>query len=178
MTKIWKARETIVKIIAAASLTITTAAALDTFFGAGTTITGKMKNVTIVEPEIDQEKVDLIGVDANSFQNAELDAKPPTMAEITGTLVQDEDEVLEAFAYGSGTAINGTHTRYQVGEDSAAAVGILVNLDDGTDEVNIAFDNAWLTKLGDRKLDAADGHWEQDFTAKCLARDYYLEYKD
>jgi len=178
MVKIWKARETTVKIIAADSLSIDASGSLDADFGAGTDITGKCKNVTIVEPEIDQEKIDLLGTDGNSFQNAALDAKPATMAECSGTLVHDGDEVLETFAYGSGTSISGGYTRYQVGDGDKDDIGMLINLDDGSNEVNIVLDNAWITKLGDRKLDSADGHWEQDFTIKCLPKDYYIEYKD
>ena len=178
MAKVWKARETTVKIDEAADVTITELAALDTFFSSGTAIEGKMKNVTIVVPEGDVEKIDLLGVDTNSFQNAELDDKTFGLAEISGTLLVDSGEVLETFAYGTGTAISTTHTRYQAGDGNRPDVAILVNLDDGTFAVNIVLDNARITKLGDIRLDAPDGHWEVDYTAKCLPRDYYEEYKD
>ena len=57
----------------------------------------KAANVTIVEPEGAVEKIDLLGVDANSFQCGELDKKPFGMVTISGTLIQDEDAVLEEF---------------------------------------------------------------------------------
>lgn len=184
MTKIWRPRETTVRIVDADSVTIDSSATLPVAFAAATPtaaidITASMKNVTIVDPVGDTEKVDLLGVDANSFQNAELDRKPFDLATVSGTLVVDSGEVLETLAYGAGVAITpGTHTRYQAGDGNRPDIAVLVELDDGTYEVSFCLDNAYITKIGDTRLSAADGHWEIDFEAKCLPRDFYREYKD
>lgn len=174
---VFRARHTTMKIDEAADVTITTAAALNTFWGSGTTI-ANAKNVTIAIPEGAVEKIDQLGVDGNSFQNASADEKPFGMATMTGTLVHSGDEVLEVFAYGSGTAVAATHHRYRLGDGNRPQVAILVYLTDGTDVVNVALDNAYITKLGDAKISGADGHWEQDFTITCLPVDTHVEYKD
>lgn len=174
---VFRARHTTMKIDEASDVTITTSAALDTFFGSATTM-ANVKNVTIAIPEGAVEKIDLLGIDANSFQNADVDLKPFGMATLSGTLVHSGDEVLEPFAYGSGTAVASTHHRYRMGDGSRPQVAILTKLTDGTDIVNVALDDAYITKLGDAKISGADGYWEQDFEIKCLPKDCHLEYKD
>jgi len=182
MVKTWFARETVLRVKAAVS--VVTTSLLDTLV-ATTAIESNCKNVTITEPEGSIDKIDLLG-ETSGFQNAELDFRPFGLARISGTLVQPGGEVLETFMSGSGAAVitgNGaTHHRYQVGDSTSAktrvAAAFLVNLDDGTYEVNILLNNAYLTKLGDRRISGADGHWEQDFEAVCLPKDYYVEYKD
>jgi len=179
MVKVWRARESVIKFADASTVTITSSDALDTFFSSGTSVEGNIKNVTIVEPELAVEKIDLLGETSN-FQNQVLEPKPVGLASISGTLVMPGDEVLETFFMGSGLSISTTHVRYQVGSSASGKTrtecAILVNLDDNTDEVNIVMDDALITKLGDKKI-TADGHWEQDFEAVCLASDYYVEYK-
>jgi hypothetical protein len=178
MTKLWKARETVLRALAA--ITVNTTQLLDAQVASGA-IESKCKNVTVVEPEGAIDKQDFLG-ETSDFQNAELDEKPFGLARISGTLVQDGDEVLETFAFGSGTAITATHHRYQAGLSTSGktrvAAAFLVNLDDGTDEVTILLNNAWIIKLGDRRIAGPDGHWEQDFEAVCLPKDYYVEIKD
>lgn len=169
MGKLWKAREAVVKIIASAS--ITTSAALDTFFSGGTTITADIKEVTLQEPGYAPDKIDLVGEDANGFQNADWDEKTYDHGSLKGTMVMRGDETLEPFIYGTGTAINGTHTRYRPGDSNRLTPAILVNFDDGTYEVNFALDNAHF-KIGERKQ-TADGHAEYDFEAVALPRDFY-----
>ena len=186
MAKIWKARETSVQIADALS-SVSTSALLDGQpFSNQKTFTGIMKNVTVVEPEGAVDKQDLLGVDSNGFQNAELDEKPFDLAKISGTLVMpgvydSNNPVLEVFAYGSGTGVPAgaaTHTRWQAGDGNRTSCAILVNLVSGsTHEVSILLNNAYITKLGDKKIGGPDGHWEQDFEAVCLPRDYYAEIK-
>ena len=136
MAEIWHAKQAVVKMDLASNVTVTTAAALDTFFSGGSAITGKMKDITITEPTPDMEKIDLLGEDTDAFQNAEAEEKPPVNAEITGTLVLDGDELIENFFYDAGTSIAGTHTRFRNGKAAVRKIAILLNLDDGTDEVN------------------------------------------
>ena len=174
---VWFARETVIRH--AAAITVNTTQALDTQI-ATTAFETNVKNLTIVEPEGAIDKIDLLG-ETSGFQNAELDFKPFGLATISGTLILRGDEVLEATASGSGYDW-GTHTRHQAGDSTAGktrvASAFLVNLDDSTDEVNLLLNNAWVTKMGDKRISGADGHWEQDFNAVCLPKDYYVEYKD
>jgi len=177
MAEIWYAKNAVVKIDLASNITVGSAA-LDTYFSGGSAITGKMKDVTITEPKGDMDKIDLLGQDSNSYQNAEAEEKPAVNAEITGTLVLDGDEVLESFFYDAGSAIAGTHTRYSPGLATVRKISMLLNLDDTTDEVNFVLDNAYPTAK-DVKSTGADGHFEVTFTAKCLPRDFHgPEFKD
>ena len=180
MVKVWRARETVLRV--ASAISVATTSLLDSQVSSGA-IESNCKNITIVEPEGAIDKIDLLG-ETSGFQNAQLDYKPFGLGSITGTLVQPGDEVLEAWAFGGGTAVptSPTHHRYQAGDSTSGktriAAAFLVNLDDGTDEVTILLNNAYITKLGDRRIAGADGHWEQDFTAVCLPKDFYVEYKD
>jgi len=181
MVKVWQARETVLRVADAISVNDTSL--LDSQVSSGA-IESNVKNLTIVEPEGAIEKIDLLG-ETSGFQNAELDFKPFGLASISGTLVHPGDEVLEPWAFGDGTAVpsgSPTHHRYQAGDSTSGktrkAAAFLVNLDDGTDEVTILLNNAYISKLGDRRIASADGHWEQDFEAFCLAKDFYIEYKD
>ena len=186
MVKVWQARETTVKIDASSDVTIDDSSTLDSAMSGATAITAKLKNVTIVEPEGSVDALHLLGQDANGFQNMELDQKPFGLAQISGTLVHESakpasGDSLELLAYGSGTAVpsgSPTHTRWQPGDGNRSAVTFLVTLDDGTYQVNIMLHNALVTKLGDRRISGADGHWEQDFTAVCKPSDFYVEMKD
>lgn len=185
MVKVWRARETVIKMVAATK-TIVSTSVLDDHFASGTAIESNVKNVTITEPEGGVEKIDLIGESSSGFQYAALDEKPFGLATITGTLVQPGDEVLETMGYGPAQGVPtgaGTHSRYQPGmhlttRKRPTNVAILINLDDSTDEVSIVMNKSKITKLGDRKISGPDGHWEQDFEAVCLAEDFYVEFKD
>jgi hypothetical protein len=194
MADVWFAKDVTIQVVDSDNVTVDTGTTLDAEFTAAAVYGVSVKNlqayakdVTITEPEGSIDKIDLLGVDANSFQNAQLDHKPYGLATITGTMLLDGDEVLEPYVAGTGTAITGSYTRYQVGRRITGNVAnvmarkecsILVNLDDSTDEVNFALDNAWFTKLGDKKISGADGHWEQEFEIVCLPKDFYIEYKN
>jgi len=175
MVKVWHAREVVVKVDASTS--ITTAAALDTFFS-GTAIEGSLKDMTLKWPSADTDKIDLHGDDANGFQNAEKERKPFGMAELSGTLVFPGDEVVETLFFPTGTAINGTHTRYRPGTGTEKHPSFLINLDDGTDEVNFAMESTDVM-IDEIKSTGADGSFEFTFTAKALPRNCFgPEFKD
>jgi len=187
---LWRAPHTDVKIADASTVTVTTAALLDSFTSGDTDIDGKMKSVTIVVPEGDVEGINLLGTESivgSNFQTMILDQKPFGLAELSGTLVLDGDEILtnnsKHLFFGSATAVSGTHSRYRAGSVTTGAndrpqVTIAVNLTDGTDEVTMLLDNAYITKMGDIKIDSADGHWEFDVTMKCKPGDFHMEWKD
>ena len=185
---LWRAPHAEVKVDLASNITLTTSAALDTFFGSSTSISGKLKNVSVVVPEGDVELINFLGV-TSSFQNTELDQKAFGLAELSGTLILGHDEVLEGqtshthLFFGAGVSINsGAHYRYQAGKITNGEFirpdcAWLINITDGTDEVNMLLDNAFITKFGDVKIDDADGHWEVDVTVKCKPADFYMEWK-
>ena len=138
MAEIWFASDTVFKLDLASNVTITGAAALDTFFSSATAIEGKTKDVTITEPMRDAAKIDLQGTDSGGYQNAEMEEKQGDNAQIEGTLILDGDELVESFFYDAGTAVAGTHTRYKAGLAAIRKLAFLVNLDDSTDEANVA----------------------------------------
>jgi len=181
MVKVWNARNTKIRIGLASTFDATvTTSTMYNLVVSPTQLECKAENVTVVEPEGAVEKIDLLGM-ANNFQCAELDKKPFGMVTISGTLIQDEDEILEPLFSNSSVAAGvGTvgYTRWQEGNGSRPLVAIVVQMIDGTSEVNLALASAYLTKIGDRRIDSADGHWQQDFEAVGLVKDYYVEYAD
>jgi len=186
MAKLWKPKHIrSIKIVSALTAgTITTAAGLTTFF-TGTTgntngIQAFSKSLTIAVPESTAEMVSFLGLDSSSFQNAELEEKPFDVGGVSGTLVLNDSEVLETFFYGTGTAISTTFRRYQPGILSSAGrpdVSILIDIYDSVSlkTVSCVLTNAKITKLGDIKISGPDSHFEVEFNAVCLPRDFYLE---
>jgi hypothetical protein len=179
MAKVWKAREASVKILPAASVTISgTGTSLATYFTSGSSIDADMKGVEITEPELSVEKIDLLGNDTNGFQNADVEEKPAGMAKLTGTLVLRGDEsAIELNSYESGTSVASTYTRYQVSNGTRKKIAVLVTLDDGTDGVYVALADAFITTK-DVKLTGADGHFERSVEITTLPKNYYLEFKN
>ena len=176
--KVWHASEAVIKLDAASSVTITTSAALDTFFSSGTAIQGIAKDISIKQSIPDVDKIDLLGTDSSGYQNAELEKKPAGLTEVTMTLVLPGDEVSAIELFGVGTAISTTHTRYSPGLVASQTIAMLLNLDDTADEVNFAGTNMKVTQY-DPKVTGADGHFEVAITLKCLPRDFYgPEFKD
>lgn len=168
--KIFFPKEATIKIDAAGTSTFTTATVLDTEAASATAITGQFKNISIKMPMGDVDKLDLLGT-TSSYQNAEVEEKPAGMCEITGKIIIPGDEMASSELFGTGTAAGGTHTTYETGKATRQKVEVMLNVDDGTDEVNFAVDNAYLTQW-DVSM-SADGHFEGDVTIKCLARDTF-----
>jgi len=145
------------------------------------------KNVTVAIPEGAAEKQDLLGVDSNGFQNAELEDKPFENGGISGTLVLHSVAVLEKFYYGTGTSATDTGvtgTTYRPGILTSAGrpdVAMILTLDNGLSstskrKINFLLNNARITKLGDVKISGPDSHFEVEFTATCLPRDFYAQF--
>jgi len=189
--KPWKAKET----SAVLGPAIATVATTSSVYAQIVALTGEvqlenvLKNVTITPPSGDVEIEDTLGVDSAGFQNAELVEKPYSLATLTGTLLVTDVAKTEPFFMGStGTAISTTETgvRYQVGQTASgkerqnSALAVKLNqvgaLQSTTYKVYFALNNAFITKVGDYKLPGADGRWEVDIEAKCLPRDFYVEY--
>lgn len=170
MTKIFFPKEGTIKIDAAGTSSISASTVLDTAFSAGTVITGQFKDFSMTSPVADVEKVDLLGT-TSSFQNAEMEEKPAPIGEFSGTIVIPGDELMSSEVFGSGTAAGGTHTTYQPGLATRTKVEVLFNVDDGTDEINWAIDNAYITEFNPSM--SSDGHLEASVTFKCLPKDFF-----
>lgn len=176
MTKIFFPKEATIKIDASADVTVSASTVLDTAFAASTAMTGQFKDISITMPVGTVTKVDIMGT-TSSFQNAELQEDPAGLCEVSGTLVLPGDEIMEAEIFGSGTAAGGTHTTYQTGKATRTKLAVMLNVDDGTDEVNFAIINArlteWTTKMG------SDDHQEITVKFECLPKDAFgPQFKD
>jgi len=150
------------------------------FNTSGINITPVIKNITITPPETSWEKQDFLGEDSNNFQNQLLDEKPVGIATLTATAILAEDETFEDYMVSGTVAGASGYTRYQVGKNNDNEVIACVTLEDstGTNQISFGFDNARVTKWGDVRIGSPDGHWEQDFTIVCLAKDFYYEFKN
>jgi len=187
MAKLWKPGE-IKKFIATSTCpNITgTASTLESYFTTGSNgaqnIQARAKNVTIAIPDSAVEVVNFLGVDTNGFQNAVLEEKPYSNGGMSGTLVLDDVDVLESLYYGTATVITGGLNRFQAGKLTTAgrpSIGILMHLEnsDASKKVSFVLNNAYITKLGDVKISGPDGHFEVEFEAICLPKDFYFERK-
>lgn len=172
--KVWFPKESTIKLDLASNVTITSAAALDTFFSGGTAIEGTVKDITFTESVGDVEQLNFHGStsreDGVSFQNAEFEEKPPGLGEVGVTAILSDTGL--GFIYDNSVAISSTHTRHTSGGSTRVKKAVLLNLTDGSDEMNIAADNAILTAK-DTKSTGSDGHFEVTFTIKALPRDWY-----
>ncbi|MBI2136560.1 hypothetical protein HYU06_05805 [Candidatus Woesearchaeota archaeon] len=158
------------------------------------------KNITITRPKREVEQVALLGTSTITigagnprtgiFQNAFMDEKNASNAKFSGTLVLTGDEVFEALATGSGTAIAGTNasTRYSYGDSTATTgarptVGAIMitlhnNATDSSGEVfSCVFSNVYVN-FGDLKVTGSDGHFEIDVEGECLPEGYADECQD
>ncbi len=150
------------------------------FNTSGISVTAAVKNITVTPPEQGWEKSDFLGEDANGFQNQLLDEKPVGTATCTGTLILGEDETIEDYMVSGVVSSPANYTRYQVAKnsDNELVVAIVLKSPSMSDQISFGFDHCRVTKWGDVRIGSADGHWEQDFTVICLAKDFYAEYKD
>lgn len=163
----------------------------------------ELKNVTVMIPEQEFEKVDLLGnlqqtIGANArtvgtatgvtpgyFQSQALIPQSIGPAKFSGTAVFTGDEqFFHLLGLGTSQAITGGNTRRGIGtlESSGALTQNLLGtlrlfLNNGSEDASALGTNVHM-KLGELKPTGADGHWEADFEATCLAKDFALEFKD
>ncbi len=190
--------------VSKAAVTYVAAESIDQIAAKGTVF--KVKNLTITPPMSEVEKIDLWGSDSldtigagvpvtGTFQHQALVEKAWTEAKVTGTAVFSHDELgvttpggnsFEVMFSNSGLDIADTpaFTRYTYGDvvtggKKRIRVGNLIFIyNNGSGIVNVAMANVIVQKMGDIKLTGADGHWEFDFEAVCLAKDYAFEPED
>lgn len=158
------------------------------------------KELTITPPTTESEQVALLGADSTTagngvpatgvFQNAMQDFKNTTNASISGTLAltlaNDGDEAKMPdfinLATGEGQEISTTHHRHTFGDSTSdqeqvLTGGIFLVFDNG-DRAGVALLVNPTVNLGDIKPTGTDGHWEIDFTANCLPKNFVLEVED
>ena len=166
----------------------------------------ELKNLEITPPEMAIETVNCsgnyaqtiganhrtvgvaTGVTPGYFQNSMINQKTATNWKCSGTAVLTGDEQFShLLAIGTSQAITGSPagTRYAIG-DYTSAGAISHNMlgamraiyNNGTNEVQVALTNIWVTKMGNIKPTGADGHFEFDFEGECLPRDGAFEFKN
>lgn len=136
----------------------------------------KVKNIEISGAESDTETVYLFGVDTNGRQNAEKEDQNTTDREFSGTLIYVDEDAME-LATGTATSVGATGFSRVQGDGTKTDKCMIVKfVDSSGDTLYSIMNNLSFTKLGDISLDA-EGHAEQEISAKCLAKDYYEEYK-
>lgn len=134
---------------------------------------GKIKNLEISGAEADTESVYLFGAEVGGQQNAEIEEQNMSQRELSGTLIfVDQDAA--GLATTAAVAVGATDFNRIQGDGTRVQKAILITFADGTNTVNVMLNNAYFNKLGDISLDA-EGHAEQEITAKALAKDYYEE---
>ena len=166
----------------------------------------KIKNMTLTPPMSEVEKLDLWGSDSldtigagvpvsGTFQHQALEQKSWTEGKVTFTLVFSHDEAgsttpagnsLEVLFHNAGLDVADTpaFTRYTYGDladtgNDRIIVGNLIFVwNNGAGIKNCAMASVIVTKMGEIKITGADGHWEQDCEAVCLAQDFAMEPED
>lgn len=180
-----------------AAVTFSESAALDTFYATTATVAQLIacKNITITPPKNTPKQVNLLGTEtvtvgaavpmSGTFQNAIIDEGAFSEGKMTCTMILTGDPTnLPDFiilACGSGQAVSTTHYRYSFGasdsgETQNASGSILLNCDNGYEEVSLVMNNPYVV-IGDIKPTSMDGHFEVDFEATCLAKNFVLEQK-
>lgn len=136
----------------------------------GGSIADIVKEVRISGAERDAETVKFIGY------NESLDEKRATIVEATFTAAF-QNKMIATMLCGTPALVTGTsYYRIRAGEKSSAdrvPKAMMFQLQSGSNFVNVLMNNAYMTTVEDSL--AADGHMEQTFTFKCLAKDYYEE---
>ena len=106
------------------------------------------------------------------------------MYKFSGTAVFTGDEqFFHVLGLGTSQAV-GSNTRYGLGTLTSGAaltqitVGVLrLFLNNGSEDVNAVGTNVHMT-IGELKPTGADGHYEAEFEAMGLAKDFFYEFKD
>ena len=136
---------------------------------------------------------------AGTWQHQTLSEKSWTEAKAAFTLVFSHDEVgittpptsavqeaIESLFHGQAIDVTDdpAFSRYKYGDINTSGeqrlrVGNFVFVfNNGAGIVNIGMSAVIVTKMGDVKPTATDGHWEMDCEAVCLAQDFVHEKED
>ena len=166
-----------VELKLASSVSLTTGAALDTFFSGGSTIV-TAKSWELNEGEQDFEQQNYHGERGDGFQNQGKVRSPKGPATMTITVDTDDLRAIQTLLYDSSETISTTHTRLRSGNAARKTVAVLSNLDDGEQECSYVMLEAEQTAPATRTT-GEDGVVEYELVLKCLAKDFYgPEWKD
>jgi hypothetical protein len=170
---IWEAREATVNISEFLSTVQTTSTLLAQV--GSTEYTDRVKDVSVTGGERDVETIPLLGENASGYSNQEIFQKSVgSLRECSMTMIYKDVDISQLGA-GTVSTSSGASTYKRIqGDQSLTKKAVLISFNDGTDYVNVLLNNAYVTKLGDLKIEA-DGHLTQEITFKCLAKDYYEE---
>jgi len=141
-----------------------------------TTISDRCKSIEFSGGEADTESVYFFGSDNDGRQNAAQEEQNMTDVEFSGTL-RLSDNIPTGWATVAPASVGSTgYTRVQ-GDGARTAKCIVVKYTDGAtgEDLIVSMNNALFTKLGDVSQDA-EGHAEIEIGAKCLAKDFRMEY--
>lgn len=140
------------------------------------TISDRCKSIEFSGGEADTESIYFFGSDTDGRQNAVQEEQNMTDVEFSGTL-RLSDNIPTGWATVAPATVGSTgYTRVQ-GDGTRTAKCIVVKYTDAStgEDLILSMNNALFTKLGDISQDA-EGHAEIEIGAKCLAKDYRLEY--
>lgn len=139
-------------------------------------ISDRVKSLEFSGGESDTESVYLFGADADGRQNAVQEEQNPTEVEFSGTLLL-KDNVPMTWAAGDAVTVGSTGFTRAQGDGTREKKCIVVRYVDSVtgEELHLSMNNAIFTKIGDVSSDA-EGHAEQEITAKCLGKDFRQEY--
>ena len=146
-----------------------------------TDFTAEIKEVSVTGGGRDVSKVDLMG------NNQVMQFGRPELVECSFTLVGLKAEQFSEFMFGTAITAPAGYTRYQGGEkanssDDRQPKAVLIHLKDDwstdtTGDVALLLNKAYATDVPEYSF-AADGTLEATCTFKCLAVNYYEEFKD
>ena len=162
-----------------------------------------LKDVTVTLPKQEFEKIDCLGnlqqtIGANHntvgtatgitpgyWQLQAMIAKSIGEVKFAGTMVVTGDEQFaDILGLGTSQAITGGNTRYGIGTLTTGKaltqnlIGSLrLFLNNGSEELTAVGSNIHMS-IGEIKPTGADGYYEVDFEAMCLAKDFAIEFKD
>lgn len=171
---LWRAKHAEVYIGDAITTLSTTATIMAQLTGY-TTWSGEIKDIEISGGEADSETIFMLGSNTSSQQNAVKEDKPMSDIEFSGNLIFKDLDSIE-LATADATAVGSTGYERVLGDSERTEKAIVVKFEKSGNIATILLNNAVFTKLGDISVEA-EGHAEQEITAKCLAKDYAAEYK-
>ena len=166
--EVFHARDVQIKLLSTGT-TVENDDVFSTVFAAATDVL-KAKEVSVKRGDRDFTQQNYHGTDSESYQNQGKIRAPQDAGEIAITIDSDDYSTIAALVYDSSVAAGGTHTTYVDGNATRREVHILVDGDDGTDQVSFVGRCAELTSTED-KTTGADGVLEKTLTFKMLAKD-------
>ena len=171
---LYDAKESTFKIGDVISTVLTTSSVYDQITDRVTDgVTKWVRNLTVTGVDRPVELEKFLGQDSNSLPNQSLFNKQHEVVKISGELAYDAPDtdlsMIGMFAGSSGTTI-GDGKQYQYGNLTNSAVGL--EFTDGTKVIQLALNNARVTKVGEISQEA-DDYPKATFEMVCVIADFY-----